>query len=95
MKIAEIKEIRKMNEFLKFLNEKVKDFPMHIEIFYNKGCDWNIYIYKRGCAEDYLKSPANGQDAIICAVQSSDMELAFAEAQVAVKKWFLENRGGY
>lgn len=84
-----------MNEFLKFLDEKVKDFPMHIEISYSKTCDWNIYIYKMGCAEDYLKSSANGQDAIICNVQSCDVELAFAEAQVAVKKWFLENCGGY
>lgn len=84
-----------MNEFLKFLNEKVKDFQMRIEIGYNKTCGWNIYIYKRDCAKDYLKSPANGQDAVICNVQSGDMELAFAEAQVAVKKWFLENCGGY
>lgn len=84
-----------MNEFLKFLDEKSKDFPMHIEIVYNKTCDWNIYIYKKGCAEDYFKSPASGQDVVICNVQSCDMELVFAEAQVAVKEWFLENCGGY
>lgn len=84
-----------MNAFLKFLDEKSKDFLMHIEIGYNKTCDWNIYIYKKGCAEDYVKSPVSRKDAIICNVQSCDMELAFAKAQVAVKEWFLENCGGY
>lgn len=84
-----------MNEFLKFLDEKVKDFPMHIEIGYNKTCDWGIYIYKKGCADDFPNSRRNGQDVIICSVQACDMELAFARAQVEVKEWFSDNCGGY
>ena len=84
-----------MNEFLKFIDEKVHDFPMHIEIGYNKTCDWGIYIYKRGCASDFPNSRKNGDDAIICDVQSCDIELAFAMAHVEVKKWFSENFGGY
>ncbi len=29
-----------MNDFLKFLDKKLQDFPMHVEITYNKTCDW-------------------------------------------------------
>ena len=36
-----------MNDFLKFLDEKLKDFPMHVDIGYSKTCDWTIYIYKK------------------------------------------------
>lgn len=84
-----------MSEFLKFLDEKVQDFPMHIEIGYNKTCDWGIYIYKQGCADDYPNSKRNGKDAIICNVQECDIELAFAKAQVEVKEWLSDNFGGY
>ena len=37
-----------MNDFLNFFNNKRKTFPMHLEILYNKTCDWSIYIYKKG-----------------------------------------------
>lgn len=84
-----------MNDFLKFLDEKISDFPMHIEIGYSKICDWRIYIYKKGCADDYPNSEKYGNDAIICNVQDGDMNLAFAKAQVKTKEWFLENCGGY
>lgn len=84
-----------MTEFLKFLDKKVSDFPMHIEISYSKICDWTIYIYKKGCANDYPDSNHKGDDAVICHVQDCDMELAFAKAQCEVKEWFLENCGGY
>lgn len=84
-----------MSEFLKFLDEKVSSFPMHIEIGYNKTCDWCIYIYKKDCASNYPNSKHNGQDAIICDVQHCDIELAFAKAQCEVKEWFSENCGGY
>ena len=84
-----------MYDFLKFFNEKVKDFPMHLEIGYNKTADWGIYIYKQGCAKNYPDSFNNGEDAVICNVQDSDMELAFARAHVELKEWLLENEGGY
>lgn len=84
-----------MSDFLKFLNEKLKYFPMHVEIGYNKTCDWIIYIYKRGCADDYTKSKRNGNDAVIVREQDGDMELCFARAHVALKEWLLENEGGY
>ena len=84
-----------MDYFLKFFAEKVKRFPMHLEILYNKTCDWSIYIYKRGCAEDYPNSESYENDAVICIVQNCDMELCFAKAHVALKEWLLENEGGY
>ena len=84
-----------MNDFLKFLNEKLIDFPMHVDIGYNKTCDWTIYIYKKGCANDYPNSAKRGEDAIIVQEQDSDMELCFARAHVALKEWLLENEGGY
>lgn len=69
-----------MSDFLKFLNEKLKNFPMHVEIGYSKICDWTIYIYKQGLADDYPKSPKRGNDAVIVHVQDSDMELCLARA---------------
>ena len=77
-----------MNEFLKFFDSKVHDYPMHLEIGYNKTCDWIIYIYKKGCGED-------GKYLIIVSVQNCDMELVFAMAHVKLKEWLLENEGGY
>lgn len=84
-----------MSDFLRFLNKILKDFPMHIEISYNKTCDWGIYIYKKGCAQDYPNSESYEEDAIIVNVQDCDMELCFARAHVALKDWLSENNGGY
>ena len=84
-----------MIDFLKFLNEKLRDFPMHVDIGYNKTCDWSIYIYKKGCASDYPDSSKRGEDAVIVHEQDGDMELCFAKAHVALKEWLLENEGGY
>lgn len=44
-----------MNDFLRFFNKIVADYPMHLEIGYNKVADWGIYIYKRGCGEAECK----------------------------------------
>ena len=84
-----------MNDFLKCLDEKLKCFPMHVEIIYNKICDWSIYIYKKGCAAKYPASSKYDEDAVIVHEQDGDMELCFAKAHVALKKWLLENEGGY
>ena len=85
-----------MNEFLKFFDEKIQVFPMHLEINYNKITDWTIYVYKKGVANYYPKSERTEEnDAVIVDVQHVDMELAFAKAQVELKEWLLENEGGY
>lgn len=84
-----------MSEFLEFLDKKLCDFSMHVEIGYNKNSDWTIYIYKRGCAADYMESKKSGNDAVVVNVQDCDMELCFAKAHVALKEWLRENTGGY
>ena len=84
-----------MAEFLSFFDEKAHSFPMHLEIYYDKTCDWRIYIYKRGCADDYPNSERNGEDAVIAEVQDADLELCFAKAHVALKEWLSDNDGGY
>lgn len=84
-----------MDDFLRFLDKKLKYFPMHVEIGYNKVCDWNIVIVKRGCATDYPNSEKDGNNAVVVNVQDGDMELCFAKAHVALKEWLSENEGGY
>ena len=92
---AWVTEDMRMNDFLKFFDEKTQDFPMHLEITYSKICDWGIYIYKRGCANDYPKCRKDGDDAILVHENDTDMELCFAKAHVALKEWLIENNGGY
>lgn len=77
-----------MDDFLKFFDEKVKYYPMHLEIYYSKIMDWCIKVYKKGCGE-------NNTDLEILNVQSCDVELVFAKAQVELKKWLSKNEGGY
>ena len=84
-----------MSDFMRFIQNLVGNFPLHIEIGYSKTTDWSIQIYKKGCAEDYPNSRKFQNDAIVCTVQSCDMELAFAKAHVEVKEWLSENMGGY
>lgn len=84
-----------MNEFLSFFNEKVKQFPMHLDICYCKVCDWGIEVTKKGCVRDYPNAEHRGDDVLIVSVQDGDMELCFAKAHVALKEWLLEFDGGY
>ena len=85
-----------MNDFLRFVEDLLKRFPMHVEITYSKICDWQIYIYKKGCAEDYPDCPHDEEgNAIIVCEQDLDMELCFAKAHVALKEWLCNYEGGY
>lgn len=77
-----------MNDFLLFFAETVKRYPMHLEIYYSKICDWSIYVFKKRCGK-------NGSDLVICNIQDCDIELAFAKAQVKLKEFLLKNEGGY
>lgn len=77
-----------MNDFLKFFDKKVETYPMHLEIYYSKTLDWCIRVWKKGCGE-------NGRDLWIVDVQSCDVELCFAKAQVELKEWLSEHEGGY
>ena len=84
-----------MSDFLRFINKLVEDFPLHIEITYNKTADWMIYIYRKGCGTDYPSSQRVGEDAVVVCVQDGDMELCFAKAHIALKEWLCDNLGGY
>lgn len=77
-----------MHDFLKFFDEKVHDYPMHLEISYSEICDYAIHIYKKGCAD-------NGGDIEILYVQNCDIELVFAKAHVLLKERLLKEIGGY
>lgn len=77
-----------MSDFMKFFDTVTKSYPMHLEICYSKITDWSIHVYKKGCGED-------GNDLEILYIQDGDADLAFALAQVKLKAFLIENRGGY
>lgn len=84
-----------MGEFLLWLEEMNKRFPMEISMGYSKITDWCINIRKPNCKGEYPDSKYSGDDAIICDAQSCDVQLAFAMAQYQTKEWFSDNLGGY
>lgn len=85
-----------MRDFLRFFDEMVKRFPMHLDISYSKTCDWTIEIYKKGCASDYPEADSDSNDNVyIVSVQDCDMELCFARAHVELKQWLLRFNNGY
>ena len=84
-----------MNDFLIFVDELVRVFPVHVEIYYSKLMDWCITVTKRGCAADYPESQHAGDDAILVREQGSDMQLIFAKAHVELKQWLIKNNCGY
>ena len=77
-----------MDDFLKFFAEKVRTYPMHLEITYSKVTDWSVRVWRMGTAYD-------GDDEELVNVQHCDAELCFATAQVQLKNWLLEHEGGY
>lgn len=84
-----------MNDFLLFFNDLVHRFPLHLEIIYNKTCDWNILIYKKDMAQDYPNTKHDENDVIVVYESDGDMELCFAKAHVALKEWMNEFNDGY
>lgn len=85
-----------MNEFLKFFAEKVKSFPMWLELTnYQKPNTYNILVWTENHAGRYSDEIAEGDDVVMCNVLDADLELAFAKAQVELKTWFRKYDGGY
>lgn len=76
-----------MDDFLRFFEDIRTRVPMHIEIGYSSVVDWMIVIYEG-------RSYAESQKEIVN-VQNCDMELCFAQAQVALKEWLMKEYGGY
>ena len=84
-----------MQDFLKFIDELKRRFPINVDITYSKITDWTIAVYQRGRADDYPGTPRDGADAVLAYEQDLDMELCFAKAHVAVKNWLTEFNDGY
>lgn len=76
-----------MDDFLKFYDSIKNNHGWALEIYHSSIMDWAITIgYK-------VTHPKHGET--ILHVQHCDMELTFAMAHVELKKWLLENEGGY
>ena len=87
-----------MEDFLRFIDNLTGRLALHLEIGYNKTCDWEIMVYRKGCADEYPEGAPtcnSGNDALMCCVSDSDMELCFARAHVAVKDWLMDYHDGY
>ena len=84
-----------MTDFLLFLDDLAKQWPVHVDISYSKITDWHIVVFKKGCAKDYPESDYDGDDAVLVNVYDSDLQLCFARAHVALKEWLIEHAGGY
>lgn len=82
-----------MDDFLRFFREITKNYPLRLEIYYSKVMDWCISIYKKEW--NNISVDNYETETEIIAVQTCDMELAFALAQVKLKEWMLEHEGGY
>lgn len=76
-----------MHDFLKFYDGIKHGKGWALNIYHSSITDWCIRV------EYKTTHPKYGETIIH--VQCSDMELAFAKAQVALKEWLLENDGGY
>lgn len=76
-----------MGDFLKYFNKVVRDYPMHLEIYYSKITEWSIRIWRKGCGE-------NGKDIEIFNDQGyCNAEYLFAKAHVALVDWLSDNEG--
>ena len=87
-----------MTDFLNFLDYLKDRMRIHVSISYNHVADWEITVWRAGCADEYPKGAPtihDGKDALLCYAQDPDMELCFAKAHVALKEWLREYNGGY
>jgi hypothetical protein len=76
-----------MNDFLMFYDKIKHGRGWALEIYHSSIMDWCITI-------GYKVTHVKHGDTILH-IQSCDMELCFAMAQVELKKWLSENEGGY
>lgn len=70
-----------MQDFLMFYNRVCYENKLRLEIYNSRTVDWSIRIFQ--------------EDVRIVQVTDVDMELTFAKAQIELKKWFIETKGGY
>lgn len=74
-----------MEEFLKFFDKNVERCPMRLEITYSQNRGWQIWVY----------AERNGEKRVVFTESGCDPEYLFAKAQVSLKHYLLENKGGY
>jgi hypothetical protein len=79
-------ERSKMQEFLRFYNEKSTG-DWILEIYHSDVRYWTIKIAYKNTHPKYGET--------IIDVQSSDIDLVFARAQVEFKEWLLDTVGMY
>ncbi len=77
-----------MGEFLKFVSKIVETDPLHFELYYSKTLDWVCHIYKKGCGK-------NGRDLQIFYAQGPELERVITKANVELRVWLIDNKGGY
>ena len=76
-----------MNDFLEFFDSLKFEHGFNIEIYASSIVDWTIKVGFKST------HPQHGKTVVY--VENCDMKLAFAMAQVELKKYLLENNGGY
>lgn len=76
-----------MEAFLKWFDKIADKYGFAMDIRYSSIVDWNITI-------GYKYTHPNKNDVIV-QVENCDIDLAFAMAQVKLKEWLAENKGGY
>lgn len=76
-----------METFLRFY-ESIRDtYGFNLEIYNSSITNWCITV-------GYKITMGKGEEVVI-EIQDSDVDFAFAKAQVALKEWLLKNNGGY
>lgn len=76
-----------MEVFLKLFDSIAYENGFELNIHYSSISDWGIEVGFK------ITNARHGERVL--SVQNSDIDMAFAEAQIELKKWMLENKGGY
>lgn len=77
-----------MDDFLKFFDEQVITYPMHLQICYSQIGQWGIKIFKKGANSD-------GTDLnIFDEWGEPNAEYIFAKAYIALHNHLMEYCGG-
>ena len=77
-----------MNEFLRFFDEIIHRYPMHMVLSYSKTTDWLLHVWREGTDD-------NGKNEDVLWEQDCDLDYVLARAQVDLKDWLTRNMGGY
>jgi len=77
-----------MEKFLEFMEEQCYKNGWYFDLYYSSIMDWYVTVgYK-------ATHPKHNEDPFIH-IQSCDLRLAIAKAEVEMKEWLSDNQGGY